>query len=66
MRVLAESRTLDEAAAILGINVTTFWRKTKALGHQVILAIAAFSAGNGRRPRGFKMQCIVRFAARWT
>jgi NtrC-family two-component system response regulator AlgB len=29
MRVLAQSATLDEAAARLGINVTTLWRKRK-------------------------------------
>jgi NtrC-family two-component system response regulator AlgB len=29
MRVLAQSATLDEAAATLGINVTTLWRKRK-------------------------------------
>jgi two-component system, NtrC family, response regulator AlgB len=28
-RVLAESATLEEAAAVLGINVTTLWRKRK-------------------------------------
>ncbi|MGB6565535.1 MAG: sigma 54-interacting transcriptional regulator [Candidatus Binataceae bacterium] len=32
LRVLAESRTLDEAAAILGINVSTLWRKRKRWG----------------------------------
>jgi NtrC-family two-component system response regulator AlgB len=32
LRVLAESRTLDEAAAVLGINVTTLWRKRKRWG----------------------------------
>lgn len=31
-RVLAESATLDEAAAVLGINVTTLWRKRKRYG----------------------------------
>jgi NtrC-family two-component system response regulator AlgB len=30
--VLAESATLDEAAATLGINVTTLWRKRKRYG----------------------------------
>jgi DNA-binding NtrC family response regulator len=29
VRVLAESATLDEAAATLGINVSTLWRKRK-------------------------------------
>ncbi|HTW89227.1 MAG TPA: sigma-54 dependent transcriptional regulator [Candidatus Binataceae bacterium] len=29
VRVLAESPTLEEAAAVLGINVTTLWRKRK-------------------------------------
>ncbi len=29
VRVLAESSTLEEAAAVLGINVTTLWRKRK-------------------------------------
>ena len=28
-RVLAESSTLEEAAAILGINTSTLWRKRK-------------------------------------
>ena len=32
MRVLAQSATLDEAAATLGINVTTLWRKRKRYG----------------------------------
>jgi two-component system, NtrC family, response regulator AlgB len=32
MRVLARSATLDEAAATLGINVTTLWRKRKRYG----------------------------------
>jgi NtrC-family two-component system response regulator AlgB len=32
LRVLSESRTLDEAAAVLGINVTTLWRKRKRWG----------------------------------
>jgi len=31
-RMLAESATLDEAAAALGINVTTLWRKRKRYG----------------------------------
>ncbi|MGZ6174667.1 MAG: helix-turn-helix domain-containing protein, partial [Candidatus Binataceae bacterium] len=31
-RVLAQSATLDEAAATLGINVTTLWRKRKRYG----------------------------------
>ncbi|MGH7780620.1 MAG: sigma-54-dependent transcriptional regulator [Candidatus Binataceae bacterium] len=31
-RVLAESATLEEAAAALGINVTTLWRKRKRYG----------------------------------
>ncbi len=31
-RVLGESPTLDEAAATLGINVTTLWRKRKRYG----------------------------------
>ena len=31
-RVLAESATLDEAAATLGINATTLWRKRKRYG----------------------------------
>ncbi|HLI79060.1 MAG TPA: sigma-54 dependent transcriptional regulator [Candidatus Binataceae bacterium] len=31
-RVLAESTTLDEAAATLGINATTLWRKRKRYG----------------------------------
>src|SRR5206468_8669922 len=31
-QVLAESATLDEAAARLGINVTTLWRKRKRYG----------------------------------
>ncbi|MGO9602384.1 MAG: sigma-54-dependent transcriptional regulator [Candidatus Binataceae bacterium] len=31
-RVLAETATLDEAAATLGINVTTLWRKRKRYG----------------------------------
>jgi two-component system, NtrC family, response regulator AlgB len=30
--VLAESATLEEAAAVLGINVTTLWRKRKRYG----------------------------------
>jgi NtrC-family two-component system response regulator AlgB len=29
MRVLAESPTIQDAAANLGINVTTLWRKRK-------------------------------------
>ena len=29
MRVLAESPTLEDAAATLGINVSTLWRKRK-------------------------------------
>ncbi len=32
MRVLDQSATLDEAAATLGINVTTLWRKRKRYG----------------------------------
>jgi two-component system, NtrC family, response regulator AlgB len=32
VRVLAESTTLEEAAATLGINVTTLWRKRKRYG----------------------------------
>ncbi len=32
MRVLAQSATLEEAAARLGINVTTLWRKRKRYG----------------------------------
>ena len=32
MRVLAQSATLDEAAATLGINVTTLWRKRRRYG----------------------------------
>lgn len=32
VRVLAESPTLEEAAAVLGINVTTLWRKRKRYG----------------------------------
>jgi hypothetical protein len=39
--------------------------QTKALGHQVTLATAALSAGHGLRQLDFKMQCIIRFAARW-
>jgi NtrC-family two-component system response regulator AlgB len=31
-QVLAESATLEEAAARLGINVTTLWRKRKRYG----------------------------------
>ena len=31
-RVLGQSATLDEAAATLGINVTTLWRKRKRYG----------------------------------
>ena len=31
-RVLSESATLDEAAATLGINATTLWRKRKRYG----------------------------------
>jgi two-component system, NtrC family, response regulator AlgB len=30
--VLAQSATLEEAAATLGINVTTLWRKRKRYG----------------------------------
>jgi two-component system response regulator HydG len=32
LRVLAESPTLEQAAAILGINVTTLWRKRRHYG----------------------------------
>jgi len=32
MRVLAQSATLDEAAATVGINVTALWRKRKRYG----------------------------------
>jgi len=32
MQVLAESSTLEEAAARLGINVTTLWRKRRRYG----------------------------------
>jgi two-component system, NtrC family, response regulator AlgB len=32
LRVLAETPTLEEAAAKLGINVTTLWRKRKRYG----------------------------------
>ncbi len=32
MRVLAQSATLEEAAATLGINVTTLWRRRKRYG----------------------------------
>jgi len=32
IKVLGESATLDEAAARLGINVTTLWRKRKRYG----------------------------------
>lgn len=32
LRVLAESRTLERAAEVLGINVTTLWRKRKRYG----------------------------------
>lgn len=32
MRVLAQSTTLEEAAATLGINVTTLWRRRKRYG----------------------------------
>jgi NtrC-family two-component system response regulator AlgB len=31
-RVLGEAATLDEAAATLGINVTTLWRKRRRYG----------------------------------
>jgi NtrC-family two-component system response regulator AlgB len=31
-RVLAQSATLEEAAATLGINVTTLWRKRRRYG----------------------------------
>ena len=31
-RVLEETATLEEAAATLGINVTTLWRKRKRYG----------------------------------
>jgi two-component system, NtrC family, response regulator AlgB len=31
-RVLTESTTLEEAAATLGVNVTTLWRKRKRYG----------------------------------
>jgi transcriptional regulator with PAS, ATPase and Fis domain len=32
LRVVAESRTLEQAAATLGINVTTLWRKRRRYG----------------------------------
>ena len=32
VRVLSQSATLEEAAASLGINVTTLWRKRKRYG----------------------------------
>ncbi|MGH7249166.1 MAG: helix-turn-helix domain-containing protein, partial [Pseudomonadota bacterium] len=32
VRVLAQSATLEEAAAMLGINVTTLWRKRRRYG----------------------------------
>ncbi len=33
-QVLAESTTLEEAAARLGVNVTTLWRKRKRYGFE--------------------------------
>ncbi|HVA41746.1 MAG TPA: helix-turn-helix domain-containing protein [Candidatus Binataceae bacterium] len=32
LRVLAEATTLEDAAATLGINVATLWRKRKRYG----------------------------------
>jgi NtrC-family two-component system response regulator AlgB len=52
-QVLADAATLEEAAARLGINVTTLWRKPQALRHRLTACHGLLTerADRGRRLR---------------
>jgi len=58
-RVVADSRTLEEAAARLGVNATTLWRKRKRYRMETTAASDPFAGStSGHRSPGCESQAV--------
>lgn len=65
LRVLADSPSLDQAAATLGINVTTLWRKRKRYGIPLCPWVVAIgTSGVSRAPEVGYLQRFLEDLAR--